>query len=320
MFLLLLACATAAAPRPSAPPPAAAPSPAAAPPPAAAPSPAAGAPPSAPPHVWPAPERLVAIGDLHGDVASAILALKLGGLVDDAGQWTGGSSWLVQTGDILDRGKDGATMLDFLGRLEAGSAAAGGKAIFLNGNHELMNLQGDWRYVADLADFPGANDEERSASRRAYFSASGPAGPGAGATWVMNHQPTVQVGATVFAHGGIDSNWASRGIAGINTLVAAAWADPKAPVLGPDGPLWNRAYLLGDPPAVCPELDRALRALGASRMVVGHTTQDSGRIASRCEGKLYGIDTGISAHYGMHPSALVILRNADGSETVTTLP
>lgn len=277
-------------------------------------------PPPGPPDVWPAPARLVAVGDLHGDVASAILALKLGGLVDEAGRWTGGPSWLVQTGDILDRGKDGATMLDFLGRLEVESAAAGGKAIFLNGNHEVMNLQGDWRYVADLADFAGANDEERTASRKAYFSASGAAGPGAGAMWVMSHRATVQVGSTVFAHGGIDSNWASNGIAGLNALVAGAWGDPKAPVLGPDGPLWNRAYLLGDPPAVCPELDRALRALGASRMVVGHTTQDSGLIASRCEGKLYGIDTGISAHYGVHPSALVIVHNPDGTDTVTALP
>lgn len=276
---------------------------------------------SGPPDAWPPPQRLVALGDLHGDVASAILALKLGGLVDDGGRWTGGASWLVQTGDILDRGKNGPSMLEFLGRLEAESAAAGGKAIFLDGNHEVMNLQGDWRYVADLVEFPGETEAVRTAARQAYFSAGPPVG--AGAAWVMSHRPTVQVGATVFVHGGIDANWATHGVSGLNALVAEAWMNPKAPVLGPDGPLWNRAYLLEDPPAICPELDRALHALGADRMVVGHTTQDSGRIASRCDSKLYGIDTGISAYYGVHPSALVIEHSGGwpgGTDVVTMLP
>jgi hypothetical protein len=41
-------------------------------------------------------------------------------------------------------------------------------------------------------------------------------------------------------------------------------------------------------------------------MVVGHTTQKDGKIAERCGGQLWGIDTGISAHYGSHLSALEI--------------
>ena len=56
----------------------------------------------------------------------------------------------------------------------------------------------------------------------------------------------------------------------------------------------------------CEELTRALTAMSASRMVVGHTTQRTGRIASRCGGALLGIDTGISAHYGGHHSAVQI--------------
>ena len=48
----------------------------------------------------------------------------------------------------------------------------------------------------------------------------------------------------------------------------------------------------------------ALTALGARRMVIGHTTQESGQIAVRCGGALLGIDTGISAHYGGHHAAV----------------
>ncbi len=282
-----------------------------------APDPTAPSPvsPASPPALWPAPARLVAIGDLHGDVTSAMLALKLGGLVDDHGTWVGGTSWLVQTGDVLDRGRNGPSMLTFLGGLETEAAAAGGKVIVLDGNHELMNLQGDWRYVADFAEFPGATEEARTAARKAWMSPTGDGGK-----WVLSHGITVQIGDTVFVHGGIDSNWASHGIAGLNAL---AFADPRnaqSLVLGPDGPLWNRAYLLEDPVAICPELSRALATLGARRMVVGHTTQDSGRIATRCDGELYGIDTGISAYYGVHPSALVITHAAGQPDVVTALP
>ena len=39
-------------------------------------------------------------------------------------------------------------------------------------------------------------------------------------------------------------------------------------------------------------------------MIVGHTTQRSGKIAVRCSGKIIGIDTGISKHYGTHPAVL----------------
>src|SRR5687767_3290543 len=54
----------------------------------------------------PAPERVVAIGDLHGDLRATERALKLGGLMNEAGRWIGGKSVLVQTGDLLDRGDD----------------------------------------------------------------------------------------------------------------------------------------------------------------------------------------------------------------------
>lgn len=286
-------------------------------------TPVAPAAPVAGPDVFPAPARLVAVGDLHGDVPGAIGALKLAGVVDAAGHWSGGTTWLVQTGDVLDRGSGGPSMLKWLGQLESEAEAAGGRALLLNGNHEAMNVAGDWRYVADTAEFPGDTEAARVSARHAYFGADGEGGK-----WVRAHRMTVQVGGTVFVHGGIDSNWASHGISGLNLLfreaiansTGSAAANPVQPaVLGPDGPIWNRAYLLADPPVACEELKRALNLLHAERMVVGHTTQDSGIIATRCEGRLYGIDTGISAYYGTHPAALVIESGPSG-EAVTVLP
>ena len=316
MLILLLACS----PQPSR---VAAAAPVAPLNPVAAAAPVAPAAPVAAADVFPAPARLVAVGDLHGDVPGAIGALQLAGVVDAAGHWSGGTTWLVQTGDVLDRGSGGPSMLKWLGQIESEAEAAGGRALLLNGNHEAMNVAGDWRYVADTAEFPGDTEAARQSARHAYFGADG-----AGGKWVRAHRMTVQVGGTVFVHGGIDSNWASHGISRLNamfrdavsTSTGSAAANAVQPaVLGPDGPIWNRAYLLADPPVACEELKRALALLHADRMVVGHTTQDSGIIATRCEGRLYGIDTGISAYYGTHPAALVIESGPSG-EAVTVLP
>ncbi|MFZ5480066.1 MAG: metallophosphoesterase [Myxococcota bacterium] len=264
----------------------------------AAPATSAASTAAPPPARLPAPDRLVAVGDLHGDPAATLAVLQLAGLVDDAGAWRGGDDWLVVTGDYTDRGPDSKGVMATLRRLQREAEAAGGKALILLGNHEVMNMTGDWRYVSegDLAGYGGAEP------RRAAFAPTGEDG-----AWLRSLDVVAQVGGTVFAHGGVDARWAEVGVRGINALAKAAVAGKGPPeVLGSDGPLWNRAYLLGDPVTSCAELDRALVALSADRMVVGHTTQDSGRVAERCGGRLFGIDTGISAHYGGHLAALAI--------------
>src|SRR6187551_1519251 len=87
----------------------------------------------------PAAERVIAIGDLHGDVSALRAALRLAGAIDEAGKWIGKSLVVVQTGDQLDRGDDEPQILDLFQRLRTEAAAAGGAVHVLNGNHEVMN-------------------------------------------------------------------------------------------------------------------------------------------------------------------------------------
>ncbi|KXZ48428.1 hypothetical protein GPECTOR_28g836 [Gonium pectorale] len=101
-----------------------------------------------------APERLVAIGDMHGDYQKSVRALKLAGLMDERGKWCGGKTVAVQVGDILDRGDHEIRTLILLERLAAEAQAAGGQLYLLNGNHETMNVMGDHRYAT-----LGANHE-----------------------------------------------------------------------------------------------------------------------------------------------------------------
>ncbi|HKL54238.1 MAG TPA: hypothetical protein VJ902_09775, partial [Wenzhouxiangellaceae bacterium] len=57
-------------------------------------------------HQWAGVERIIAIGDLHGDYANYIKTLRAAELVDHRANWVAGETHLVQTGDIPDRGPD----------------------------------------------------------------------------------------------------------------------------------------------------------------------------------------------------------------------
>jgi len=239
--------------------------------------------------------RVIAIGDLHADLDNALAALQLAGVIDAEGSWAAGSATVVQTGDTTDRGPDSRAILALMRRLSTEAQAAGGRLVPLLGNHELMNLLGDWRYVHP-GDIEAYGGEE---SRRAALAPNGEDG-----SWLRTLDAVAVVGDTVFAHGGVHPDHASGGVDALNDAVRAAIAgDPDAVVLGPTGPLWYRGYVQDPEEVACPTLDRALALLGAARMVVGHTTRKDGRIASRCGGRLAVIDIGIADHYGAHLGA-----------------
>lgn len=93
--------------------------------------------------------RIVAIGDVHGDLQATRAALRLAGAIDEQDHWVGGNLTVVQTGDQLDRGEDEQAILDLFDALGEEAAAAGGAFYPLLGNHELMNAKGDLRYVTE---------------------------------------------------------------------------------------------------------------------------------------------------------------------------
>ena len=101
------------------------------------------------------PARIVAIGDLHGDLDATRAALRLAGAIDSLDRWIGADLVLVQTGDVLDRGDDEEAIIRLFERLAEEADGAGGAVHALNGNHELMNAYYDYRYVTygGYADF-----------------------------------------------------------------------------------------------------------------------------------------------------------------------
>lgn len=264
---------------------------------------------------FPSQPRVVALGDVHGDQQAAREVLRLAGVIDDQDRWSGGTTWVVQTGDILDRGDDEQALLDWFERLETEAAEAGGRFLWLLGNHELMNTAGDLRYVTpagmrDFDDVPGlpldrfASADEDERARRAAFAPGGPyAKIQAGQNYVAI------VGDTVFVHGGIRPGWAE--LLDADTLASRCWmagqGRPPRALEDDTGPLWDRSFAREE--VDCARLATSLAELGVARMVVGHTPQEQG-ITSACDGKVWRIDTGMARAYGGPRQALELAGGA----------
>lgn len=96
---------------------------------------------------WPAaavddPNRVVAVGDVHGDADSFIRILRRVGLIDNQDRWIGGRATLVQTGDVMDRGAKVRDVMDLLMALEEQAQGVGGRVVSLLGNHDHASDEG----------------------------------------------------------------------------------------------------------------------------------------------------------------------------------
>ncbi|KAG0084579.1 hypothetical protein BGZ92_009761 [Podila epicladia] len=176
-----------------------------------------------------------------------------------------------------------------------------------------MNMGGDLRYVTkeDTASFGGA-----SKRKAAWNVKSGWIGQFVSQNFKITH---IQNGHTVFSHGDQHVDWAKLGVDTLNqmsrdNIMAGKF---KEPIFRTPGPLWNRALAENDggDKKTCADIETIKKYYGVKRLVSGHTAQDdTGRILSRCNGSYLVIDTGNSAYYGSHYSALEILEMADGTQ------
>ncbi len=266
------------------------------------------------------PSRVVAVGDLHGDVTATRAVLRIARLIDERDRWAGGDAVLVQVGDRLDRGDDERAVMDLLFALRDQAPATGGRVVLLNGNHEYFALAGDFRYVpesacaafADLEDLdtarlPCAGAGPACARRCAALLPDGPYG-----RRLAELPVAAVVGDTAFAHAALFPEHARQGLDRLNDE-ARAFARGELPDLpafldrGARSVTWSRD--LGAEtvdPAACADVAETLSILGVRRLAIGHTVQE--RINPACDGLVWRVDTGMCAHYGGAPQALEILR------------
>lgn len=241
---------------------------------------------SAPPP-QPQQQRIVAIGDLHGDFSVWRDLALASGVEDSKGRWTGGRTVLVQVGDVVDREPDSLKIIEELRRLQKEAAKQGGKVIALVGNHEAMNMTGDLRYTVpgDFAEYATSNsaalrerlyqsrkgdieatyrtkdpDMTSSAIHDAWIAAT-PLGwveqrlawaaDGDVGRWVDHNPAVALVGGTLFVHGGLSAEYSKLPIDEINRKVDDALRSidrsPDSILNDPLGPLWYRGLISRDP-------------------------------------------------------------------------
>ena len=285
-------------------------------------------------------DRVLAVGDLHGNFPGLRRILEETGLIDARGRWKARRTHLVLMGDVLGRGGEPGKIFALLRKLEAEAPDFRSRVHLLLGNHEAMTLRGVLRYstleeFGDLAEvFPEAGGAGPEASApdaklerrldmlgaRRFRDALAPGG--AVGAWLLEHASAVAIDGHLFVHGGLNRAHGRIPLEELNARVRAQLAgarggdDPDGPPGDPDprprrdGPQWHREYALSPGPERGEELDEVLAYHGCRRMVVGHTPTScidparKGRILPLYDGKLYCIDTGIGRAYGGHLSAL----------------
>jgi len=180
--------------------------------------------------------RLVAVGDLHGNFEGWVQILRVAGLLDRKGAWTGGDATLVMTGDVVGRGGYPKRIYLWIRRLMREAEASGGRLEFLLGNHEALSMHHihsyttveEYRDFAPASEFdqrelrenlatlpsPGGGDSQRNAAMldvsrlqeeplgwlefRRAMAPSGMVG-----RWLLRRPTLFVVGKTLFVHGGV---------------------------------------------------------------------------------------------------------------------
>jgi hypothetical protein len=201
-----------------------------------------------------APARIIAIGDIHGSIDGLKSILKVTGLTDANGKWTGGRTQLLQTGDYTDRGEGTRAVLDLLMALEPQAKSAGGRAVAQLGKNEVLNMLGEKRDLTReiFATFADANSEKKRQSaweayaklaaqkqqrgepiptvyaqtREAWLTTHPPgfveykeafAPRGKYGAWLRGKPMVTEVGGNIFMHAGIAPESAPAKIDDLNT-------------------------------------------------------------------------------------------------------
>ena len=194
-------------------------------------------------------DRIVVFADVHGAYDPLVALLRETGVVDESLHWSGGRTHVVGLGDLVDRGPGSRQVLDLLMRLEGEAAAAGGAVHQLLGNHEVMDLAGDLRYVsaAEYAAYAGEEDvagreavwkaivAKDPAASRAEFDTAFPPGyfghaaafapDGHYGRWLLEKPVLIVINDTAFVHGGLPPLVARLGLEETNAAMKTALRD-----------------------------------------------------------------------------------------------
>jgi 3',5'-cyclic AMP phosphodiesterase CpdA len=239
------------------------------------------------PAVYRQPRKMLAISDIEGNFIAFCKMLQKCGVIDKYLKWKFGDGHLVIVGDCFDRGEQVTECLWLIYSLEERARLEGGRVHFILGNHEIMNMNGDWRYV----------HPKYASSSSVPFTALYN-GNDQLWRWLCTKNIVEIIGDTLFVHGGISPELLNLklSIMDINTLARSyylkanqGFTDPVLrTIFSNDGsPFWYRGYYRDE--ATESNINDVLAYYKVKTIVTGHTLMEN--VTSFFDGKVINIDT-----------------------------
>jgi|TARA_B100000497_G_scaffold9847_1_gene10857 hypothetical protein len=256
---------------------------------------------------YPNCDRLVIIGDIHGDIKRLKTILIDAKIINNNIEWIAEppNTVVVQMGDQVDSLNrdesiaewevlDDVEVIYFTNLLDKFAQSKGGRFISIIGNHEFMNVIGNYSYVSSKS---MANNENK---RRELFKAKGVLSP------ILSKRPIVlKIGELFFCHAGLTTKHLEllkkygKDISYINriwknfVLHGNVLKEDKEIfdniLLDYNGILWTRELDNQN------DLNELLKSINCTFMFVGHTVMDGIKFYNN---KVWYTDTGISRAFG----------------------
>lgn len=248
-------------------------------------------------------EKLLVLSDIEGEFEGFRALLLANKVIDKNYKWIFGKGHLVIDGDLFDRGEQVPEYLWLLYKLEQDAKEQGGYVHTILGNHDIMNLSGDLRYVqpkymesAKLMelDYMRLYDEHTELGR-----------------WLRTKNIVERIDDKLFMHAGMSPEvYALQiGLDEINAKARPYYATVKKDLpgqvkvfFGKDSPFWYRGYFM-EPKATFALVERMLRYYECSLIVVGHTIVDK-NVAFYYHNKVLAVD--VDEHAGQRAGALFL--------------
>lgn len=239
--------------------------------------------------------RIFAVSDIHGEFDDFKQLLIAGGVMDENREWRWGKGHLVINGDVFDRGEHVTECLWLIFSLEQQAKANGGRVHYVLGNHDVMVLQGDNRYIREKY--------LKGIARKSRIKHEDLFGPDMLlGRWLRTKHAAVRINSILFVHGGLSLdmvandydlerlNEALRRHIDTKSYFRKFDDEPKL-LFGRMGPIWYRGAIIeySYPRLTGEQLDTVLAYYDATAMVVGHTECDS--LMSHYDGRIFSIDT-----------------------------
>jgi Calcineurin-like phosphoesterase len=243
---------------------------------------------------FPRPKKMLVVSDIEGEFGALRKFLQANKVIDDQYNWTFGDGRLLLVGDFVDRGKQVTEVLWLIYSLEEKAHAAGGDVHYVLGNHEIMNLSGDLRYL-------NAKYQRSSQLMNMPFTSMLGEDTELG-QWFRSKNVALKMGDMLFIHGGISPQVYNMDIDvnGINKLARPFYADSlyKYPnietdiLMGDFGPFWYRGFYRKGEGAAKSELevDSSNMRFRTRHIVTGHTVV-ADTVSMLFGGKLFNTDT-----------------------------